>query len=204
MCAGMRTERERGRIISRYIVPRIGDRVFAEVRRKDIAELLDRIEDESGKPMADAVLKTFRGISKWVQKRDESYIPALTAGMTRVPKGEGRRKRILADDEIRAIWRVQGQYGDFVRLALLTAQRREKLITLRWDDIKDGVWTIRTAPREKGNPGKLKLPPDRARRSSKPSQGLLETRMCSPAAMVAHAPFLARALQGGIRQALRR
>jgi integrase len=153
-----RTERERGRIISRYIVPRIGDQVFADVRRKDIAELLDRIEDESGKPMADGVLNTFRAISKWVQQRDESYHPPLTAGMSRVPKGEGRRKRILADDEIRAIWRVEGQYGDFVRLALLTAQRREKLITLRWDDIKDDVWTIRTEPREKGNPGRLALP----------------------------------------------
>jgi integrase len=156
---GQRTERERGRIISRYIVPRIGDRVFAEVRRKDVAELLDRIEDESGKQMADGVLKTFRGISKWVQQRDESYNPPLTTGMSRVPKGEGRRKRILADDEIRAIWNAQGQYGDFVRLALLTAQRREKLITLRWDDLApDGTWTIRTAPREKGNPGKLRLP----------------------------------------------
>ena len=157
---GMRSEREWGRIVSRYIVPRIGNRVFAEVRRKDIAELLDRIEDDSGKPMADAVLKIFRGISTWVQKRDESYIPVLTAGMTRVPKGEGRRKRIFADDEMRALWGVQGQYGDFVRLALLTGQRREKLITLRWDDIKDSVWTIWTAPREKGNPGKLRLPPD--------------------------------------------
>jgi integrase len=154
-----RTERERGRIISRYIVPRIGDQVFADVRRKDIAELLDRIEDESGKPMADGVLNTFRAISKWFQQRDESYHPPLTAGMSRVPKGEGRRKRILADDEIRAIWRVEGQYGDFVRLALLTAQRREKLITLRWDDIKDDVWTIRTELREKGNPGALKLQP---------------------------------------------
>ena len=36
---GQRTERERARIVSRYIVPRIGDRVFADVRRKDIAEL---------------------------------------------------------------------------------------------------------------------------------------------------------------------
>ena len=98
MCAEQRTERERGRIISRYIVPQIGDRAFADVRRKDIAELLDRIEDESGRPMADGVLKTFRAISKWVQQRDESYNPPLTAGMSRVPKGEGRRKRILADD----------------------------------------------------------------------------------------------------------
>jgi integrase len=155
----LRTAREKGRIISRYIVPRIGDRVFADVRRKDIAELLDRIEDESGKPMADGVLKTFRTISRWVQQRDESYSPPLTTGMSRVPKGEGRRKRILADDEIRAIWNARGQYGDFVRLALLTGQRREKLITLRWDDVKDGIWLIRTELREKGNPGKLKLPP---------------------------------------------
>jgi integrase len=30
--------------------------------------------------------------------------------------------------------------------------------TLRWDDIEGGVWTIRTEPREKGNPGQLRLP----------------------------------------------
>jgi integrase len=154
---GLRSERERGRIISRYIVPHIGARIFADIRRKDIAEFLDLIEDQSGKPMADGVLKTFRAISKWVQLRDETYNPPLTTGMSRVPKWEGRRKRILGDDEIRAVWNAAGQYGDFVRLALLTAQRREKLVTLRWDDIKDGVWTIATAPREKGNPGRLKL-----------------------------------------------
>ena len=62
----LRTEREMARIVSRYIVPRIGDRVFVDVRRIDIAELLDRIEDEAGKYMADGVLKTFRAISKWV------------------------------------------------------------------------------------------------------------------------------------------
>jgi integrase len=102
------------------------------------------------------MLKTLRAISKWVQQRDESYNPPLTSGMSRVPKGEGRRKRILADEEIRAVWRIPGQYGDFVRLALLTAQRREKLTRMQWNDIKDGVWTIRTEPREKGR--RLELP----------------------------------------------
>jgi integrase len=133
----LRTERERGRIISRYIVPHIGGRVFADVRRKDIAELLDLIEDQNGKQMADAVLKTFRAMAKWVQLRDETYNPPLTTGMSRVPKGERRRQRILSDGEVRAVWNAPGQYGDFVRLALLTAQRREKLITIRQDDIRD-------------------------------------------------------------------
>jgi integrase len=44
-------------------------------------------------------------------------------------------------------------------LLLLTAQRREKLTTLRWDDVDpQGVWTIRTEEREKGNAGTLQLP----------------------------------------------
>jgi integrase len=155
-----RSARETERIVNRYIVPRIGDRVFADVRRRDIAELLDRIEDDHSKRVAEAVLKVFRAISRWLHQRDEDYNPPLTAGMSRLTKGEGRRRRILNDDEIRAVWGVAGQYGDFVRLVLLTAQRREKLIRLRWDDLApDGTWTIRTAPREKGNPGKLKLPP---------------------------------------------
>jgi integrase len=155
----LRTEPERVRIISRYINPHIGTRIFADVRRKDIAELLDLIEDQNGKQMANAVLRTFRALANWVRLRDETYNPPLTAGMSRVPKGDGRRKRILADDEIKAVWNVPGQYGDFVRLALLTAQRRDKLKTLRWDDIDArGVWTIRTEEREKGNPGRLRLP----------------------------------------------
>jgi integrase len=156
---GFRTAREIERIIDKYIVPAIGDRAFADVRRIDVANLLDRIEDDHGTPMAESVLTVYRAVSRWWQQRDETYNPPLTAGMSRLPKAEARRKRILGDDEIRAIWHTQGRFGDFARLLLLTAQRRDKLLTLRWDDLDaDGVWTIRTEPREKGNPGKLKLP----------------------------------------------
>jgi len=162
---GFRTARESERIVSKYIVPHIGSRAIADVRRIDVAELLDRIEDENGKQMADAVLKVFGAISRWWQQRDEDYNPPLTAGMSRVPKGEGRRKRILNDEEIRKVWHAGASnfagaaYSAFVKLALLTAQRREKLHTLRWDDLDShGVWSIRTEAREKGTPGKLKLP----------------------------------------------
>jgi integrase len=156
---GFRTSREIERIVNRYILPHIGDRAIADVRRIDVAELLDRIEDDHGKPTAEAVLTVYRAVSRWLQLRDENYNPPLTAGMSRLPKAEARRTRILAEDEIRAVWHAPGRFGDFARLLLLTAQRREKLLTLRWDDLDaHGVWTIRTEPREKGNPGKLKLP----------------------------------------------
>jgi integrase len=55
---------------------------------------------------------------------------------------------------------ASGAIGTLVRLALLTAQRRKKLLTLRWTDISsDGVWTIASGPREKGTAGELQLPP---------------------------------------------
>jgi integrase len=71
------------------------------------------------------------------------------------------RDRILSDDEIRAVWNActgMNTFGALVRVLLLTGQRKDKLATLRWPDIVDGVWTVATEEREKGNIGKVKLP----------------------------------------------
>ena len=71
------------------------------------------------------------------------------------------RSRVLTDDELRVIWRQaesNGRFGAIIRLLLLTGQRREKVATMKWADISDGVWTIATAEREKGNAGALALP----------------------------------------------
>jgi hypothetical protein len=48
-------------------------------------------------------------------------------------------------------------YPAFVRVLLLTAQRRDAVRNMRWHD--GGVWTIPKKDRQKGNAGKLKLPP---------------------------------------------
>jgi hypothetical protein len=79
-----RTVRERERIVARYVVPYLGSRAITEVRRADIAGMLDRIEDENGAPMADAVLRIFSAVARWHHQRDEDYRPPLTTGMRRV------------------------------------------------------------------------------------------------------------------------
>src|SRR5262249_24436778 len=72
------------------------------------------------------------------------------------------RSRILNDDEIRRIWQAaesNGPFGAFIRLALLTAQRRAKVASMKWSHISpDGEWTLPLAPREKGNARSLVLP----------------------------------------------
>jgi integrase len=83
--------------------------------------------------------------------------------MRRTSPKERQRSRILDDAELRKIWRVaeeNGTFGAFVRLLLLTAQRRRKVAAMRWGDITvDGTWTIPVEEREKGTAGELVLPP---------------------------------------------
>jgi integrase len=159
---GLRTGDEIRRILQTYILPHWRDRVFAEIRRSDIAKLLDAIEDKHGAWVADGVLAILRGVASWFASRNDDYQLPFTRGMKRVPKDDRERNRILNDDELRAVWRAAedaGVYGGMIRLLLLSAQRRDKVAALRWSDISpDGVWTIATAKGEKGNAGKLKLP----------------------------------------------
>jgi integrase len=159
----LRSAAELRRQVEKYIVPVWGDRPFVDIKRSDIALLLDAIEDKHGPAMADAILGTLRGMANWFAARDDNYNAPFVRNMRRTPPQDRRRDRILTDAEIRAIWKAaaaNGQYGAIVRLLLLSAQRYKKIATLCWSDVDEhtGIWTLRTEPREKQNPGRLKLP----------------------------------------------
>jgi integrase len=82
-------------------------------------------------------------------------------GMRRTSPKQRARVRILDDAELRAVWtaaEANGQFGAFIRLLLLTGQRRAKVAAIRWDHIEDGTWAIPADPREKSNAGDLVLP----------------------------------------------
>src|SRR5262249_7303212 len=146
--------------LDRLLIPAWRDREFAGIRRGDVASLLDKIEDNSGPVVADFSLAVIRMIANWYATRHEDYSSPIVKGMRRTNPKEHARKRILEDTELREIWRVaeaNGTFGAFVRVALLTAQRREKVITMRWADL-NGEWRITSERREKGTAGALVLP----------------------------------------------
>jgi integrase len=157
---GLRSQAEIKRQLDKYVYPKWKDRPFVEIRRRDVNDLLDHIADNHGRNQADAVLATIRLIMGWHQSRDENYTSPIVKGMRR--NKPAARARTLADNEIRWLWtactEVNETFGALIKVALLTAQRRDKVATMRWDDLKDGVWTIRVDHREKGTAGKLKLP----------------------------------------------
>jgi integrase len=144
-----------------HILPAWAGRDFESIRRADVIKLLDRIEDNAGVVAADSVLDTISNITRWFAIRNESYAVPIVKGMRRSNPKERARDRVLNDDELRAVWRVaeaNGVFGAFVRLALLTSQRKEKIAGMKWDDVSDGVWSIPSSEREKSNADKLPLP----------------------------------------------
>ena len=85
------------------------------------------------------MLTVVRSIMNWFATRHDDYQPPIIKGMRRQNPKEQVRERILTDDEMREVWKAaeaNGTFGAFVRVALLTAQRRAKVMTMRWDDIQ--------------------------------------------------------------------
>ncbi len=159
---GLRKAPEVRRQFDRYLRPHFASKPFRSIRRRDVIALLDEIADERGPVMADRCLATMSRLFSWQQARDDEFVNPIVRGMRRVPQSQMRRDRVLDENEIRAIWAVadmSGTFGAFVQIALLTAQRRDKVLTMCWSDLDDNLWRISTEPREKTHAGQLLLPP---------------------------------------------
>lgn len=166
----LRSKGEIERQLDCYVYPEWRNEPFLEIRRKRVADLLDKIEDRKagetgdmgGAVMADRVLATLRKLFNWYEVRNEDYASPIVRGMRVSSAKERARDRILGDDEIRALWAdwtSAGTFGAFLKTCLLTAQRRAKVLSMRWEDISpEGVWTIPAEAREKVNAGTIKLP----------------------------------------------
>ena len=150
------------RLLNTHVYPAWRDRPFLEIRKSDVAQLLDTIEDDRGARQADMILAIVRSVMNWRAARSDDYSAAIGKGMQRTSPKERARARTLNDDELRAVWKASegdDPFGAFVRLLLLTGQRRNTVASMRWQDVApDGTWTIPAEAREKGNAGELKLP----------------------------------------------
>jgi integrase len=74
--------------------------------------------------------------------------------MARTKPKERARKRVLTDDEIRYLWqaldvaKAPAPFAPFVRVLLLTAQRRDEVSHMQWSEIDGDCWVL-PAPRSK-------------------------------------------------------
>lgn len=158
---GLRSASEIRRIMDKELLPRWSDRLFVDVRRRDIAMMLDEIE-ERAPVQADRVLAVLSKMCNWQAARSDEYVSPVVRGMRRSDPNASKRTRILDDREIALFWKAsanQPVFGKFVRFALLTGQRRSKVQMLDWSQIDaDGLWHLPYQMNEKPNAEKLPLP----------------------------------------------
>jgi integrase len=144
----------------RLVRPQIGTRSIYDLRRADIARLLDLIEDRSGPVMADRTLAYLRAAFYWQQGRDDNFTSPIVRGMARTSTKARARQRILTDDELRAIWKATGgsspqlpvnTFGALIQFLLLTAARRSEAAEMPWTELEGKAWTLPKARNKKAN-----------------------------------------------------
>jgi integrase len=131
-----------------YVRPRIGTKSIYDLKRRDIVEMLDAIEDENGPVMADRVLAHVRKAFNWWTVQDEDFKSPIVRGMARTKPGERERDRVLADDELRDVWAalelIDGPacYPAYVKTLLLTMTRRNEASDMQAAEFDGDVWVI--------------------------------------------------------------
>jgi integrase len=106
------------------------------IKRAEIAAELRKIARTSGASSAArarAALSTFFG---WCM--GEGLVETNPVVGTNKPAENGPRDRVLADEELTAIWRAVPQdadYGNVIKLLILTGCRRVEIGGLRWSEI---------------------------------------------------------------------
>lgn len=129
------------------------------ITRRHVAARVTELTASSGATSAARARVWLSAMFNWAI-REGLEIPANPVHGTNRPADGGPRKRVLADAELAAIWRscADDDYGRIIRLLILTAQRREEIGGLRWDEVRSGVDGATLLPS-----ASLLLPPDRTK-----------------------------------------
>jgi integrase len=142
------------RMFDSHVKPALGKKPLAELRRADIVELLDDLQNEKGfKAQVNRVRSQMLAAFNWAIERE--YLETNPAAAIKKRKIEATRDRVLTDEELRAIWRTADGLPDpsrsLVKAWILTGQRRDELRCMTWRevDVARAIWTL-PAARNKG------------------------------------------------------
>jgi len=148
--------------LDRDLLPRFKHRKAASITRREVIDLLEEIANRGAPVGANRTLEIIRRIYNWAIEQE--YV--VTNPCQRIKKigVEKRRDRVLADDEIRAVWAAfekQARVGNLFKLRLLTIQRPSEVSQMRWQDIDvdSAWWTIPAEFSKNGLPHRVPLSP---------------------------------------------
>jgi len=131
--------------IDKHLLPKLRGKPLPTITRADLQAIIDKIPAK--KPALRRTVYAYASVLfGWAMQRDE--IDENPVAKLARPKTAKARERVLADDELKAIWKATGAIraplGAFYRVLLLTGQRREEVAGMLWSELDrdNAVWTI--------------------------------------------------------------
>jgi integrase len=108
---------------------------LTEIDRRTIALRLAEVETASGPTARNRVRSSLSAFFNWAVR--EGLLDANPVTGTARADERGSRDRVLTQAELAELWAAlpQGDFGEIVRLLLLTGQRREEIGALRWSEV---------------------------------------------------------------------
>ena len=140
-------------VVNRYLKPALGSKPMPAIGRSDLQPIIDGIPAKK-RGTRRAVFAYASVLFSWAHKRGDIAVNPVAA----MPKPEApkARERVLSDAELRDVWnatfKLQGPFGPFFRLLILTGQRRSEVMGMAWGELdrQSRVWTIPAARAKNG------------------------------------------------------
>lgn len=140
-----RTADQQDRTLKIDVLPVLGDLPLDSIRRSDIISLIEA-KAETSPVMANRILSLVRRFFNWAISVD--LIGDNPAAGVKPPHAEKSRDRVLTDEEIKKVYiaaeSMGKPFGPITLLLILTAQRRNEVVSMRWSEIDQDnkVWII--------------------------------------------------------------
>jgi integrase len=140
------TYKETARILEMDVIPEWGKRPIGTIVRRDVTALVDKKAAAGAEVQANRILARLRTLFGWAVEKDR--IASNPCDGLKPPTKEQSRDRVLGDSEIKLFWEgcdeLAWPFGPLFKLLLLTAQRRDEVASMEWDEVnlETGVWSI--------------------------------------------------------------
>jgi integrase len=131
-------------LLRREAVPAFKNKPIKNITRADISALMDKLASTPAKRRN--TFAVLRRLFKWAVNRGDLELSHIRD--MEPPAGPAARDRVLTDEELALVWIASGwmlyPFGPFVRMLILTGQRREEVAALDWSELKReaALWTL--------------------------------------------------------------
>ena len=153
--------KEDERIVNFDIIPAWGNIKAADIKKRDVIVLLEKIVERGSPAMANNTFRLIRKIFNYAVEKD--ILPYTPCDGVKEPSPKIARERVLTEEEIKTFWKnlaecyVSDEVQRALKLILVTGQRPGEVAGMHTREIDGHWWTIPSERAKNGRANRVYL-----------------------------------------------